>query len=161
MFEKGSGSVRYRQPSIDPVAVLSIDGSKAGPGDNIKTVAVRSQERAREINGSSSSSSSSGSGNRIRYRIRSGDTLSGIASKYRTSISNLRKWNNLRSSRIRSGQVLTIYSGNAPASKHKVRRGETLSAIASKYGTSVGRIKSWNGLRSDRIQVGQVLTVSR
>ncbi len=161
MFEKGSGSVRYRQPSIDPVAVLSIDGSKAGPGDNIKTVAVRSQKRAREINGSSSSSSSSGSGNRIRYRIRSGDTLSGIASKYRTSISNLRKWNNLRSSRIRSGQVLTIYSGNAPASKHKVRRGETLSAIASKYGTSVGRIKSWNGLRSDRIQVGQVLTVSR
>lgn len=160
MYEGGTGSVRYRQPSIDPVAVLSIDGSAAGPGDNIKTVAVRSQQRAREINGSSSRSSSE-SGNRIRYRIRRGDTLSEIASKYRTSISNLRRWNHLRSNRIRAGQVLTIYSGQAPPTTHKVRRGETLTAIARRYGTSVGRIKSWNGLRSDRIQIGQVLTVSR
>ena len=45
--------------------------------------------------------------------------------------------------------------------RHKVRRGETLSSIARRYGTSVSRIKSWNGLRSDRIQSGQVLTVSR
>jgi membrane-bound lytic murein transglycosylase D len=57
--------------------------------------------------------------------------------------------------------MLTIYSGSAPTTSHKVRRGETLSSIARRYGTSVSRIKSWNGLRSDRIQIGQVLTVSR
>jgi membrane-bound lytic murein transglycosylase D len=159
MFEGGTGSVRYRQPSIEPVAVLSLDGSSTGPGDNITTVADRSQARAREINSRSSSSSSSG--NRIRYRVRRGDTLSGIASKYKTSVRNLKNWNNLRSSRIRAGQMLTIYSGKAPARTHKVRRGENLSSIARRYGTSVSRLKSWNGLRSDRIQIGQVLTVSR
>ena len=171
MFANGTGSVRYRQPSIDPVAVMSLDGSEVGPGNNIRTVAVRSQARAREINGTSSTStssastssasSSSTSGNRIRYRVKSGDTLSGIATKYKTSVSKLRDWNNLRTTRIRSGQMLTIYSGSAPASSHKVRRGETLSSIARRYGISVSRIKSWNGLRSDQIQVGQVLTVSR
>jgi len=163
MFERGAGSVRYRQPSIDPVAVMSLDGSAAGPGNNIKTVAVRSQKRAREINGStgSSTSSSSESGNRIRYRVKRGDTLSEIASKYKTSISKLRSWNNIRGNTIRVGQMLTIYSGDAPATSHKVRSGETLSSIARRYGTSVSRLKSWNGLRNDRIQVGQVLTVNR
>lgn len=160
MFEIGAGSVRYRKPSIDPVAVMSLDGSEIGPGNNIRTVAVRSQERARQIDSGSSSSSSS-STNRIRYRVKRGDTLSGIASKYRTSVRNLKNWNNLRSTRIRSGQMLTIYSGSAPTTKHKVRRGETLTEIARRYGTSVSRIKSWNGLRSDRIRIGQVLTVSR
>lgn len=50
-------------------------------------------------------------------------------------------------------------SSSSNATYHKVRRGETLSSIASKHGTSVKHIKQLNGLRSDRIREGQRLRV--
>jgi membrane-bound lytic murein transglycosylase D len=45
------------------------------------------------------------------------------------------------------------------SSYHKVRRGETLTAIAAKHGTTVSKIKKLNGLKSDRIREGQRLKV--
>jgi membrane-bound lytic murein transglycosylase D len=159
VYAIGPRSVRYRQPSIDPVVVVNFDESSKGPGANIQTVASRSSASARSINATSASSSSSSSGNRIRYRVRRGDTLSGIASKYGTSVSRIKSWNGLRSSRIRAGQVLTLYSGNGAPVVHRVARGHTLSAIARRYGVSVGSIKRANSLRSDRIYVGQRLTI--
>ena len=42
---------------------------------------------------------------------------------------------------------------------HKVRRGESLSVIAERYRTSVRAIKSYNNLRSTRLQIGQVLKI--
>jgi len=161
MFAIGPRSVRYRQPSIDPVAVVDFDNPTAGPGVNIRTIAVRSKSRAQSLNTSAGSSSAPESGSRVRYRIRRGDTLSRIAKKYGTSVSSIKGWNNLRSSRIRSGQVLTIYSGSGGGDfvTHKVRRGQTLSAISRRYGKSVRKIKSANGLKSDRIYVGQRLKI--
>jgi membrane-bound lytic murein transglycosylase D len=44
---------------------------------------------------------------------------------------------------------------------HRVRRGETLFSIAKRYGTTVARIKEWNSLRSNVIQVGQRLVIER
>lgn len=44
---------------------------------------------------------------------------------------------------------------------HKVRRGESLSRIAKRYGTTVNQIKSWNGLRSNKIAVGKRLIVRK
>ena len=44
---------------------------------------------------------------------------------------------------------------------HRVKRGETLSSIARKYGTNVASIKSWNNLRSDNIREGQALKIYR
>ena len=50
-----------------------------------------------------------GSGDMIRHKIKNGETLGGIARKYRVSTKNLMKWNNLRNSRIRAGRYLKIY----------------------------------------------------
>lgn len=49
----------------------------------------------------------------------------------------------------------------APAAPryHKVRRGETLTSIAARYGTTVSKLKKLNGLRSDKIRYGQSLKV--
>lgn len=47
---------------------------------------------------------------RIRYRIRPGDTLTGIAAQYGTTVRALRSWNGLRSSWIAAGDHLTIYA---------------------------------------------------
>lgn len=43
--------------------------------------------------------------------------------------------------------------------RYKVKRGDNLSSIASKHRVSVNQIKKWNGLKSNRISVGQVLAV--
>lgn len=45
---------------------------------------------------------------------------------------------------------------------HTVKKGDTLSSIAKKYGTSVSTLVSLNIIKDpNRIQVGQVLTVSK
>lgn len=46
---------------------------------------------------------------RISYTIRRGDTLGGIAARYRVKVSDLKRWNNLRSDFIREGRKLVIY----------------------------------------------------
>lgn len=48
---------------------------------------------------------------------------------------------------------------SAAGGTHTVRRGDTLSAIAKKYSTSTSALKSANGLKSDRILIGQKLTL--
>ena len=46
---------------------------------------------------------------RISYTIKRGDTLGGIAARYRVKVSDLKRWNNLRSDMIREGRKLVIY----------------------------------------------------
>jgi membrane-bound lytic murein transglycosylase D len=51
---------------------------------------------------------------RISYRVRQGDTLSSIATRYHTTVSNLRSWNKgLRGSRIAAGHTITVYTRRA------------------------------------------------
>jgi Soluble lytic murein transglycosylase and related regulatory proteins (some contain LysM/invasin domains) len=52
------------------------------------------------------------------------------------------------------------YSGTSKV-RHKVRRGETLSTIASKHRVTVNQLKRWNGLKSTKLRVGQVLAVNK
>ncbi|MCD6489838.1 MAG: LysM peptidoglycan-binding domain-containing protein, partial [Thermodesulfobacterium sp.] len=59
---------------------------------------------------------------------------------------------------------LPAVSSNKKASSisyiyYRVRRGDTLERIARRYGTTVSQLRKWNGLRSDRIYVGQRLKV--
>ena len=106
----------------------------------------------------------------LRYRIRPGDSLSLIASRYGTSVSAIQRANGLRSAnRISAGQVLLIppkggaryaVRGATTPSTHVVQRGESLSRIASRYGTSIAALQRANGLQSaDHLKVGQRLTI--
>jgi len=101
--------------------------------------------------------------------VRRGETLSGIASKYRVSLSDLMRANNLKSkNRIPAGRRLTIPGKDAvkrttplPGARHTVRKGETLSVIAERYGASVQNLVEWNDLKSSsRIDAGQSLIVA-
>lgn len=63
----------------------------------------------------------SGSGEMIRYKVKSGDYLGKIASRYHVSVTQIKKWNRLKSNDLRVGQVLTIYKGGVvPAPKPAV-----------------------------------------
>ena len=104
------------------------------------------------------------------YRVRRGDSLSSIASRHRVSVDQLMAWNQLSSTRIYPGQTLRVgtsaasSSGSAPQQPrgrvvHRVRRGDSLSSIASRYGVSVSQLMAWNQLSSEIIHPGQTLRV--
>ena len=79
------------------------------------------------------------------HRVKRGETLSGIAKKYNVSILSLKKANRLSSkSIIRIGQKLKIPQRSYLAKYHIVKRGETLSAIASRYNVSVNSLMKLN-----------------
>lgn len=110
------------------------------------------------------------SSSRVVHTVRSGETLGGIAIRYRVRVSDIQGWNNLRGTMIRKGQRLVIYAGgsySAPKATsasgnriiHVVKSGETLGGIAEKYGTRAANIRKWNNIRGDMIRVGQKLTI--
>src|SRR5699024_8946281 len=106
------------------------------------------------------------------YTVKSGDTLSHIARKYKTSVSELKKLNHLKSDLIYVGQKLKVNgsSSSTPETKpttstaatdsiYTVKSGDTLTYIARQYKTSVSELKKLNHLKSDLIYVGQKLKV--
>jgi peptidoglycan DL-endopeptidase LytE len=93
------------------------------------------------------------------YRVQSGDSLSLIAYKYNTSVSNLKNWNNLSSDLIYVNQVLEV-SAPSTAKTYTVQSGDYLSKIGAKFDVYVSELKSWNNLTSDVIYPGQTLIVS-
>lgn len=93
-----------------------------------------------------------------------GDTLSQLAVKYNTTVSAIKKENNLTSDMIYIGQTLQIGESSSSTSttkKYTVKSGDSLWKIAVNHNTTVSNLKSWNNLKSDTIYPGQVLIVSK
>lgn len=118
-----------------------------------------------ESNEKGTVATASSSSERVVYRVKRGDNLTEIARRYGVSVNDIRRWNDLRSDNIHSGQRLTIHGGGGERSSapsvvsYKVRRGDTLAEIAKRYGVSIKDLKSWNKLRSDVIRPGQKLKI--
>src|SRR4030066_455416 len=105
------------------------------------------------------------------YVVKKGDTLSIIASKYRVSIKDLKSANNLKSNEIEIGMKLIIPDSQIPMrvvrvspnlndiNNYVVKKGDTLSMIASKYRVSVRELKSVNDMRDDKVKVGMRLII--
>ena len=128
------------------------------------------------VGAKTSSPSSRPPTNARTYRIAKGDTLGTIARRHGISVAQLKAWNGLRSNRIQAGGRLIVgekatssgsstraASSRAPSTaaggKYRIRRGDNLGAIATRFGVSVTELKRWNGLRSSRISEGKYLVV--
>ena len=93
------------------------------------------------------------------YRVKPGDTLSGIAVRFGTTVADLRNRNGLSSSRIRIGQRLVV---GAPApsavTDYVVASGDSLWSIARRFGTTVGELQAINNV-GRVLRVGQALSL--
>lgn len=118
-----------------------------------------------------------------RHRIKQGETIAGIATKYDTTVAVLREINNLRANTLRAGdylmvphalQALPSYTQsaavrearqqNTPRSgvrtEHVVKAGESLWSISRAYGVDVRRLASWNSMApGDVLSVGRDLVI--
>lgn len=90
------------------------------------------------------------------YTVKSGDTLYGIASKYNTTVDEIKSLNNLTSNTLSIGQVLKVPSQSS-TNTYIVKSGDTLYGIANKYNTTVDKLKKLNNLTSNTLSIGQEL----
>lgn len=105
---------------------------------------------------------------RVTHKVRPGESLSVIARRYRVSVNDLQRWNNISDPRkLRAGTTITVYHSPAqppaPTSgtvQYVVQRGDSLWKIARKYNVKVDDLKNWNDMGSDTVlQPGQSLRI--
>ncbi len=126
---------------------------------------------------SSASSGKTGSGNEAKaastavttYTVKSGDTLSGIATRHGISVAKLKELNNLKSNNIKPGQKLKLRaSASSPAPSdgnytiYTVKSGDTFYSIAKDYpGISAQNIMDFNGLTSSKLRPGMKIKIPK
>jgi membrane-bound lytic murein transglycosylase D len=121
------------------------------------------------------------------YTVKRGDNLSDIADKYSITVSDIKKWNGLKSNKLTSGKSLKIMTNesvaqtvkkeqktdNVPAevktdtlstsvaTLYVVQKGDNLSSIAKKNNVTVAELKEWNHLTNASIPLGMSLQVAK
>ena len=94
------------------------------------------------------------------YVVQKGDSLYSIANKLGTTVSELKKENNLTSNTLQIGEVLRIPTKEIYEEEENiyiVKKGDSLYSIANKYNTTVDELKRINNLTSNILSIGQVL----
>lgn len=96
------------------------------------------------------------------YVVQKGDSLYSIANKLGTTVSELKKENNLTTNTLQIGQVLRIptkeiYEGEENV--YIVQKGDTLYSIAAANNTTVDELKKANNLTSNILSTGQLLKI--
>jgi LysM repeat protein len=109
------------------------------------------------------------------YVVKSGDNLWDISRKFGLSVKDLKGLNNLKGDTLQIGQMLILRPGvtveqpraaaSPPApkkqlpsgTKYTVKSGDNLWELGRKFGMTVSELKLLNGLKSDSLQIGQVL----
>lgn len=104
------------------------------------------------------------------YKIKSGDTLSGIAAKYNTTYQNLAKINNIADpDKIQAGDTIKVPKTTTKTTTtkteyttYKIKSGDTLSGIATKYNTTVDKLVKINNIKDEnKIYAGDTIKVPK
>lgn len=114
---------------------------------------------------------------KIRYRVKSGDYLGRIASQHGVTVTQIKRWNGLKSNTLRVGQRLTIYPKGAAVGVtevknevakaenpvlYTVKSGDTLWSISKKFpNVTVEDLKKWNDISGNNLKAGTKIKVSK
>ena len=99
------------------------------------------------------------------YTVKKGDSLYNIAQRYRTTVDEIIKLNNLASINLSIGQQLIIPESGESVStlpsyiNYTVQKGDNLYSIARKYNITVDEIIKDNNLNSNNLSIGQNLKI--
>jgi len=93
----------------------------------------------------------------VYHRVRRGESLGKIASRYGVSLNDLKEWNNISGNKIYAGTKLKVFSGkttsqtsngdiasNKSLFRYRVKKGDSISEIATKFGVPVAMVRRWN-----------------
>ncbi len=150
-FQDVQNEVNHRlQSSVDTLVNEVMQGRYGNGADREAALGPRYKEVQDKIN------SANGGGSSTTYVVQSGDTLSGIASKFGTTYQHLANINGISDpNKIYPGQTLKISGGSAPAAPSKqyytIKSGDNLSSIAARYGTTVSQLCAWNGISNPNL----------
>lgn len=151
---------RYGVSSSDLMAWNGIRDARSLRVGQRLTVRGGSEPASTASSSSSAGSAAPSGGQVVKHTVVSGDTLSGIASRYGVRTADLQAWNGLSDPRsLRVGQQITVKVSESGWTRHTVVRGDTLGLIAHKYGVSTDDLRSWNNLSGSTIYPGQALKV--
>ncbi len=104
------------------------------------------------------------------YKVKNGDTLSGIATKFKTTTAKLQKMNKIKNANaIQVGQTLKVPSAKASkpkktskTQKYTIKNGDTLGGIATKFKTTTSNLQKMNNIKNaNNIQAGQTIKVPK
>ncbi len=165
----GSGKYALRIPKSTESVVLAqqMEPSVADEPEEMATPAVVAKKT--EI--APSKSRAKTSEEYLIHRVRKGENPSTIAKKYKVSVEDIRRANNIRNVKsLQVGQKLKIPTSGkrsvetAKATKktisHTIRKGDTLASIAEQYHVDVETLKSFNRIKkANRLQIGQIIKV--
>jgi len=85
--------------------------------------------------------------------VKKGDTLLSLSKKYSIPVNEIRELNNLRSSKLKPGQKLTLRK--AGPKTYTVKKGDNVYKIARRFDIDIDELKEMNGLETDHLKPGQ------
>ena len=164
----GGSATASVSSSTAPASSQNVVASRSSSGSGVGVIRPYSEVMHSTSTVSRASSDNDGGSAMAttRHVVKRGESLSKLAERYGVSQNTLVQLNNLRSREIQVGQVIKVPAGRdqevavskAPV-RHQVKRGESLSKLAERYGVSQARLADYNNLRSREIQIGQVLKI--
>lgn len=99
------------------------------------------------------------------YIVKKGDSLYLIAKRFNTTVNEIIKLNNLKSTSLSINQELKIPNTSSSTGleniSYTVKKGDSLYSIAKQFNTTVNKIKDKNNLTTNSLNIGQILTIER
>lgn len=164
--DTGALTVDYGHRTVRPVAMGDAVRTASGPSQPTPPVVRANSTTSAAPRTAEPATASKSSETRVVYTVRRGDNLTTIASKYGATVAEIKRWNNLSSNGIQTGQRLYLYeTGEARAptetsrTVYLVRRGDTLGKVARNHGVSIADLRRWNNIKGSTIRVGQRLDI--
>ena len=123
----------------------------------------------------------------VRHKVNKGESLKGIARRYKTTVKDIMEYNDLSTRKVTVGQVLRVpargYAKKAKAEKaskskslknenkadcapdmivtYKAKKGDTIASIARQYGVKVSEIRKMNKIKNNKLKENQIIKIRK